>query len=71
MPLSETERMVSALKQAGNQNVKMTVYPEADHDSWTETYRNQELYGWMLQHKAPVQASGKKKKARAAGSATK
>jgi len=71
VPLSETERMVSALKQAGNQNVKMTVYPEADHDSWTETYRNQELYDWMLQHRAPVQASGKKKKASAAGNAAK
>jgi predicted peptidase len=52
VPLSESERMVNALKQAGNTNVKLTVYPEAEHDSWTETYNNQELYNWMLQHKA-------------------
>ena len=67
VPLSETERMVNALKRAGNQNVKLTVYPEADHDSWTESYQNQELFDWMLQHKAPVQASGKAKNASAAG----
>jgi predicted peptidase len=50
VPLAESERMVDALKRAGNQNVKLTIYPEADHDSWTETYQNQELYDWMLQH---------------------
>ena len=64
VPLSETERMVNALKKAGNQNVKLTVYPEADHDSWTETYQNQELYDWMLQHKAPVQAKKARSKNR-------
>jgi hypothetical protein len=29
----------------------LTIYPEAFHDSWTETYNNQELYEWFLQHK--------------------
>lgn len=46
----ESERMVAALKRLGNENVKLTIYPEADHDSWTETYANSELYKWMLQH---------------------
>ena len=45
--------MVDAFKRAGNQNVKLTVYPEADHDSWTETYNNQDLYTWFLQHTRP------------------
>ncbi len=49
VPLSESEIMVSALKAAGK-NVKFTVYPEADHDSWTQTYKNPELYEWFLQH---------------------
>jgi predicted peptidase len=61
VPLSESERMVNALKNAGNQNVKLTVYPEADHDSWTETYKNQELYDWMLQHKSKNPSSPRKK----------
>lgn len=51
--LEESERMVDAFKRAGNQNVKLTVYPEAQHDSWTETYNNEELYNWFLQHTRP------------------
>ncbi len=50
VPLSESEIMVSALK-ARDKNVKFTVYPEADHDSWTQTYNNPELYEWFLQHR--------------------
>ncbi|MEH2073706.1 MAG: prolyl oligopeptidase family serine peptidase [Nostoc sp.] len=49
VPLSESEIMVSALK-VHNGNVKFTVYPEANHDSWTQTYNNPELYEWFLQH---------------------
>jgi predicted peptidase len=29
------------------------VYPEAAHDSWTETYNNPQLYEWLLQHSKP------------------
>lgn len=49
VPLSESESMVEALQAIGG-NVKLTVYPDADHDSWTETYANPELYEWLLQH---------------------
>lgn len=48
--LEESERMVAALKRAGNPHVKLTVYPEAQHDSWTDTYNNPELYRWLLSH---------------------
>ena len=37
--LEQSERMVQALKNIGNTNVNLTVYPKAMHDSWTETYR--------------------------------
>ena len=50
VPLEESQRMVDALKTAGAQDVKLTVYPEAGHDSWTETYNNPELYQWLLKH---------------------
>jgi len=50
VPLEESERMVNALKKAGAQDVKLTVYPEAQHDSWTDTYTNEELYKWFLAH---------------------
>ena len=48
VPLNESERMVTQLKKLGAKEVKLTVYPEANHDSWTETYKNPELYAWLL-----------------------
>jgi predicted peptidase len=50
VPLERSEKMVEAMKQAGG-NIKFTVYPEAGHDSWTESYANPELYEWRLQQK--------------------
>ena len=49
VPLKESEEMVQAIKAAGG-DAKLTVYPDAGHDSWTATYNNQELYDWFLQH---------------------
>lgn len=46
--LEESERMVNALKRIGSENVELTAYPEATHDSWTETYNNPKLYDWLL-----------------------
>jgi len=51
----ESKKMVNALKEAGG-NVQFTLYPEADHDSWTVTYDNPELYQWLLK-----QSKGKKR----------
>ena len=50
VPLKESEQMVNAIKGRGG-NAKLTVYPDAGHDSWTETYNNEELYKWFLQHR--------------------
>ncbi|MCU7495469.1 MAG: prolyl oligopeptidase family serine peptidase [Ignavibacteria bacterium] len=47
VPFSKTEELVDALKKCGG-NVQFTVYPDAGHDSWTETYNNPKLYEWML-----------------------
>lgn len=49
--LEESERMVNALRKIGAQNVQLTVYPKAQHDSWTETYDNPRLYEWFLEHR--------------------
>lgn len=49
VPLDESVRMVKALKTCGN-DVKFTVYPKANHNAWTETYNNEELYKWLLEH---------------------
>jgi predicted peptidase len=50
VPLSRSEDMVTALRDAGG-DPKFTVYPEAEHDAWTETYENEELYDWLLSHR--------------------
>ena len=42
--------MVDTLKKFGCKEVELTVYPEAQHDSWTETYNNPKLYDWFLAH---------------------
>jgi predicted peptidase len=57
VPLEESQRMVDALKKVRASEVKLTVYPEATHDSWTETYNNPELYDWLLKHERKTAAS--------------
>jgi predicted esterase len=47
---AESIRLVNALKKY-NQNVRLTIYPNAEHDSWTETYNNDSLYQWFLEQK--------------------
>ncbi len=46
----ESEVMVKAVNGTGG-NAKLTVYPDAYHDSWTRTYENPELYEWLLKHR--------------------
>jgi predicted peptidase len=48
--LESDQAMVEAIQAAGG-NVKFTVYPDAGHDAWTETYNNPELYKWLLEQK--------------------
>lgn len=50
VPVTESQQMFDALKQCGAENIKLTIYPEANHDAWTETYNNPELYNWLLSH---------------------
>jgi len=50
VPLRESEEMVNAIKARGG-DAKLTIYPDAGHDSWTVTYDNQELYDWFLKHR--------------------
>jgi predicted peptidase len=50
VPLQGSQELVDVLK-TNQGNVKFTVYPDTDHDSWTRTYENPELYEWLLQQK--------------------
>ncbi len=42
-----SREMIDGLKKAGA-DPKYTEYPDAGHDSWTETYANPDLYRWMF-----------------------
>ena len=50
VPLRRSQEMADKLKALGG-DVRLTIYPDAEHDSWTETYDNPELYEWFLQHR--------------------
>lgn len=50
VPLYRSQEMVNAVKALGG-DARLTVYPDAEHDSWTETYDNPELYEWFLHHR--------------------
>ena len=56
VPRRSSQEMVDALQAAGAE-VRFTVYPEAEHDSWTETYDNPALYEWLLGHTRPDDSS--------------
>ena len=58
VPLSESEAMIGGVTEAGG-TPRFTVYPQARHDSWTETYSNPELYRWFLQHRRSQQSRAK------------
>lgn len=51
VPLEESETMVAFLKKSGVTDLQLNVYPEAKHDSWTETYNQPGLYTWLLKHR--------------------
>jgi len=53
VPISEAERMISAVKRVSrNESILLSSYPDAGHDVQTElqTYTNPELYRWFLAH---------------------
>ena len=45
-----SQKIFDALKKVGSP-VKMTLYPEALHDSWTVTYDNPEFWEWLFAQK--------------------
>ena len=55
VPSNESEKIVSAL-QAVSGNVKLTVYPDTGHDSWTRAYSEPEMYTWMFSQRRAGQA---------------
>ncbi|QDT12432.1 prolyl oligopeptidase family serine peptidase [Stieleria marina] len=53
--ISESQRLVDSLREAGG-DVKFTIYPDAQHDAWTQAFDDPELYRWMLEQKKSAAA---------------
>ncbi len=47
IPLDNSISIYQSLRSV-NENVFLTVYAGVDHDSWTETYENDDIYDWLL-----------------------
>jgi len=47
VPIKGDQDMVDALKAAGS-NVKFTIYPDVQHDSWTASYANPDFWKWLF-----------------------
>ncbi|MEX0330971.1 MAG: alpha/beta hydrolase-fold protein [Puniceicoccaceae bacterium] len=47
IPPSESLEMVEEMQNEGG-NVRFTLYPDAGHDAWTETYADPELWQWLM-----------------------
>ena len=50
VPVRLDSQMISAAGRY-NPNVKFTVYPDLEHNSWERTYNNDSVYQWMLAQK--------------------
>lgn len=53
VPAAQTRQVVDALTAAGRSDVRVTYYPDADHNSWDAAYAEPELPAWLLQHRGP------------------
>jgi len=50
VPVGRTIGMIEALRRAGGKP-QMTIYPGVEHDSWTRTYENPEVWAWLFRQK--------------------
>ena len=49
VPIENSTKIYDVLKPINN-NIKITNYENIGHDSWTQTYDNNDIYEWLLNH---------------------
>lgn len=49
VPLLESHKMIVAIQDAGGRP-HFTIYEGVGHDSWTETYANDQFWEWLFSH---------------------
>jgi predicted peptidase len=47
IPVEESIKLIHALN---SELCRSTIYPDLEHDSWTPTYYNKDIYIWLLKH---------------------
>ncbi len=47
VPIAGAASMIKRLQEIGNP-ARIVIYPDANHDSWTKTYEDPELYKWFM-----------------------
>jgi len=52
-PADAFDPRANAIQGAAGTKVKLTVYPEAGHNSWTKTYGDPDIYKSLLEHRPP------------------
>jgi predicted peptidase len=51
VPIDRAQQIVDRIKGCKGTNVQLTIYPNAGHDAWTETYANPALYEWLARQR--------------------
>lgn len=51
--MEESQKMVDAVNENGGK-AKLTIYPENAHDAWSDTYKNKQVYLWLLENKNSI-----------------
>ncbi|GAA4435276.1 prolyl oligopeptidase family serine peptidase [Bremerella cremea] len=52
VPLVRSEEIVDAIQKNGG-DARLTIYDNVEHDSWSATYSNPDVYDWLLSHELP------------------
>jgi predicted peptidase len=56
VPPRESQKLIDAIRTAGGAP-RFTLYPDAGHDAWTQTYANLEVFQWLFaQQRRPTAA---------------
>ena len=48
--VNESLAMVRQLRRLGSE-VRLTIYPDREHDSWVPAFADPEVYTWLLTHR--------------------
>lgn len=54
VPISESEKMVAAIKKCDGSKLIYTVHPGSDHGDLEKVFRTDEMYDWLLSQKRKI-----------------